>query len=103
MLPYPSLSSRVIWDLWLLRRWETRRWKAGRLAGLLFVCLFSAAHPPVSAADFTAALDSPRLSWQSGGSIPWTVQTVNTHDGVDAAQSGTIGDGEQSWIETTVV
>src|SRR5206468_3437980 len=34
--------------------------------------------------------------------VGWFGQTNVTHDGVDAAQSGAIGDSQQSWVETTV-
>ena len=33
---------------------------------------------------------------------PWIRQTSGTHDGVDAARSGTIGDNQSSWLEVTV-
>lgn len=49
------------------------------------------------------AVDAPGLAWVTGGSVPWNGQTFTTHDGQDAAQSGLIFDGEQSWMQTTVV
>ena len=48
------------------------------------------------------ALDAPELTWSSGGAEPWSGETTNTHDGIDAAQSGTITDSQESWFETTV-
>ena len=39
----------------------------------------------------------------TGGAAPWFGQSVTTHDGVDAAQAGTIGDGESSFMESTVI
>jgi hypothetical protein len=48
------------------------------------------------------ALDAPGLTWSSGGSGLWFGQTTNTHDGIDAAQSGTITDDQESWLETTL-
>ena len=48
------------------------------------------------------ALDAPHLTWTTGGNAPWLAQTTNTHDGVDAARSGLIDHGEESWVETTV-
>lgn len=48
------------------------------------------------------ALDTTNLVWSSGGSAGWLGQTVITHDGVDAAQSGPLREGEESWLETTV-
>ena len=51
---------------------------------------------------FGEAVNAPALAWQSGGDAPWFVQTVTTHDGDRAAQSGVVGKGQASWIETTV-
>lgn len=48
------------------------------------------------------ALDTPALSWSTGGHRAWAGQQVVTHDGVDAARSGGITDLEETWIETTV-
>jgi len=48
------------------------------------------------------ALDACQLTWTTGGDAAWFPQTTNTHDGVDAAQSGHIGDSQQTWLETTV-
>jgi hypothetical protein len=49
------------------------------------------------------AVDAPYLVWTTGGDANWFSQTEEKSDGSDAAQSGPIGDGEESWIETTVV
>gem|GEM_PF-1571494 len=48
------------------------------------------------------ALDSEELVWTTGGNTNWYGQVLATHDGVDAAQSGRIGHGQQTWVETTV-
>jgi hypothetical protein len=49
------------------------------------------------------ALDTPELIWRRGGDVPWLGQTNVTHDGVDAAESGTItNSNQQAWMETTV-
>jgi hypothetical protein len=58
---------------------------------------------PASAQTLAEALDTTNLAWTTGGSSSWFYQTTNTHDGVDAVQSGPIGTNETSWIETTVV
>ena len=42
------------------------------------------------------------MSWQTSANAPWFVQTNYVHDGLPAAQSGAIGDGEDSWLQTTV-
>jgi hypothetical protein len=48
------------------------------------------------------ALDALELPWSIGGHAPWLAQTSVTHDGIDAAVSGSITNSEQSWVETTV-
>lgn len=48
------------------------------------------------------AVDAPALTWTTGGSAVWFGQTNVTYDGVDAAQSGAITNGQQSWLETAV-
>lgn len=48
------------------------------------------------------ALDSPALTWTTGGDANWQSQGSVTHDGVDAAQNGDIDDDEESWVQTTV-
>ncbi len=49
------------------------------------------------------AVDATNLVWTTGGDAYWFPETSTTFDGVNADQSGKIGDGQQSWIETTVV
>ncbi len=48
------------------------------------------------------AVDNTNLIWTTGGNAVWTRQTTTTHDGSDAAKSGTIGNSQQSWMETSV-
>jgi subtilisin family serine protease len=48
------------------------------------------------------ALDACALTWTRGGTAEWFGQSSVTHDGVDAGQSGEMGDGAESWIETSV-
>jgi uncharacterized repeat protein (TIGR01451 family) len=40
--------------------------------------------------------------WRTSGDNLWSAETNVTHDGIDAAQSGSIIDNQQSWLETTV-
>ena len=47
------------------------------------------------------ALDT-NLAFTTGGDGIWTGQVVTSMDGVDAAQSGPITHGQQSWMQTTV-
>ena len=49
------------------------------------------------------ALDTSGLAWTTGGNAPWFAQTLTTHDGVNAAQSGMITDGQESWMQTSLV
>jgi hypothetical protein len=49
------------------------------------------------------ALDAPQLQWTTGGDALWKGQASVTHDGQDAAQSGTISDSQMTWVETRVV
>jgi uncharacterized repeat protein (TIGR01451 family) len=57
--------------------------------------------PPVP--SLCNALDECRLTWTTGGNGSWFPQTTNTHDGLDAAQSGVIGNSQQTWVATTVI
>ncbi len=56
----------------------------------------------VIAVSLGEAVDAPALAWSTGGQAAWTAQGGLTYDGVDAARSGAIGHGQQSWIQTTV-
>jgi C1A family cysteine protease len=56
----------------------------------------------LSAPTLADALDARGLSWTSGGSALWTGQASVTHDGVDAACSGSIANQLESWVQTTV-
>jgi uncharacterized repeat protein (TIGR01451 family) len=48
------------------------------------------------------ASDYSLSTWRSGGDALWSSQTNTAHDGLDAAQSGSIVDSQQTWMETTV-
>ncbi|MEY4568901.1 MAG: hypothetical protein RLZZ398_340 [Verrucomicrobiota bacterium] len=48
------------------------------------------------------SLDTTGLVWTQGGNAPWFGQSTTTRDATDAAQSGTIGHSQESWMETTV-
>ena len=52
--------------------------------------------------DIGRAVNAPGLTWTSNGDALWFGQTNYTHDGVVAAQSGPIGDNQQSSIQTTI-
>jgi hypothetical protein len=57
---------------------------------------------PAGAATLAETLNATNLTWITGGDAPWFAQTTNTHDGVVAAQSGDIGDEQETWLETVV-
>src|SRR3954447_6027022 len=73
-------------------------WNAFWSIGILLLTLLSA-----PAATLSDALDNSQLNWVTGGDAPWTTQTGVSHDGIDAAQSGPLLDGQQSWIQTTII
>ncbi|MGI8605160.1 MAG: putative Ig domain-containing protein, partial [Verrucomicrobiales bacterium] len=70
------------------------------LAGSLLLCSTPPAQAQVD--PFGSALDGSGLAYTTGGLAQWFVQTTTTHDGADAAQSGQIGDGGESYIQTTI-
>jgi M6 family metalloprotease-like protein len=48
------------------------------------------------------ALETTGLTWSNSGNGNWFAQSTTTHDGIDAAQSGTIGHNQNSYMETTL-
>lgn len=48
------------------------------------------------------ALDTSGITWTTSGGADWFFQTATTHDGIDAAQSGDIGDGATTSMEATL-
>ena len=52
--------------------------------------------------SLATALDNTSLTFTTGGSSSWAGQSSQTHDGVDAARSGTLDHGQQTWFQTTV-
>jgi hypothetical protein len=55
---------------------------------------------PVSA--LAEALDTAGLSWTTNGTPPWIGQNILTHDGVDAARSGAITNGQTTSFQANV-
>jgi hypothetical protein len=53
-------------------------------------------------APIGAAVDAPSLSWSTSGNAAWFGETAITHDGIDAAQSGLITDGQLSTVQASV-
>jgi hypothetical protein len=62
----------------------------------------SAALTVVDGVSLASALDTAGLIWNTGGQAPWEGELATTHDGTDSAQSMTIADNEESWLETTI-
>jgi len=48
------------------------------------------------------AVDAENLTWSAGGGSFWFEQNSVTYDGQDAVQSGTIGNNQTNWIQTSV-
>jgi hypothetical protein len=48
------------------------------------------------------SLDATNLNWASTGAAQWFGQTNTTHDGIDAARSGSIGNSQETILQTTV-
>ena len=48
------------------------------------------------------ALEATALEWNTGGDSAWRWQTNTTHDGTDAAWSGTLTQPGTSWVQTAV-
>jgi hypothetical protein len=63
------------------------------LLQLLVTAIFLVSARPAKATD---------LTYTFGGDANWFNQTVVSHDGVDAYQSGAITNSQSSWMETTV-
>lgn len=57
---------------------------------------------PAGPIPLPEALEAPDQTFEVGGAAPWTGQNWITHDGVDAAQSGSIREGETSTMSLTV-
>ena len=54
------------------------------------------------APTLATALDNSKLTFTTGGHSAWLSQSTTTHDGVDAARSGSVSDNQNSWMRTTV-
>jgi endonuclease/exonuclease/phosphatase family metal-dependent hydrolase len=54
------------------------------------------------AGDICHAVERCDLPWNTGGNANWYFQTGVSADGIDAAQSGGVGNNQQSWVETVV-
>ncbi len=57
---------------------------------------------PVQAVPLVDALDNPALTWTTSTGTPWRGTTGTTHDGEDAGVSGTVTDGQTTWVQTQI-
>jgi hypothetical protein len=62
----------------------------------------SAISPNALLSDLGTALNSSGLTWTSGGNSNWFPETTVTHNGIEAAQSGLINNGQSSTLQTMV-
>ena len=58
--------------------------------------------PPPVVAPLADAIDNPALAPTTTGDAAWTAQRTVTHDGIDAAQSGPVGNNQSSTMQVTV-
>ncbi|HVV00186.1 MAG TPA: hypothetical protein VHH88_02420, partial [Verrucomicrobiae bacterium] len=64
--------------------------------GVVTVTIFSSQ----SLAD--ASFGPANLDWRTWGANSWFEETTNTHNGISAAQSGTIGNSQETWLTASV-
>ena len=76
-----------------------RPYPFGKFGNKWGVNLTLSSSPTVS---LQTALDNTALTFTTGGASAWFGQTAKSNDGVDAARSGSIGNGRQTWLETTI-
>ena len=74
----------------------------GKLGNRWGVDLTLGSSSPQPTIPLATALDNTSLTFTTGGAASWFGQTSTSSDGVDAAMSGSIGDGQQTWLQTTV-
>ncbi len=95
VFPVPAGTNTLTWQYV-----KDAQWNSAYDRGWLDQVSFTPG-PPIALQD---ALNTCGLNWTSGGTVPtyWTGETNVTHDGVSAAQSGTIYLNQETWMQTTV-
>jgi len=76
-----------------------------KITSMIYLCFCACVVAPVTgvwALTLGEAVNAPSLTWTTGGTAAWFPETTFSHDGVAAAQSGVIGNSQQSWMQTTV-
>lgn len=79
------------------------KWSLRFFGSLLAAGVIHTTIPTVSADTLKQVLDVATLDWTTGGAANWFPETGISHDAVSAAQSGAIGDSQESWIQTQIV
>src|SRR5215510_2541097 len=82
---------------------QTRRVKTPHFIWTALVLLFGGLR--MEAIDLADALDTTNLTWTTSGTKLWFAQTSVTHDGVDAACSGSVSGvpfPQTAYLETTI-
>lgn len=74
----------------------------GARVGCWIAVLFASSIQAPGQCPTGEALDSPALLWINFGATNWFCEFTDTHDGVDALQSGSISDGQLTRVQTTV-
>lgn len=83
--------------LWQTTTIKSKAFKTGMTASATATAVYTRL---VSLVD---ALDAPGLTWGDVSSVlPWFGQSTTTYDGVDAAQSGPIDNGQTSSLQTVL-
>jgi len=96
----PSLSSPVYASPIIINATTTIKVKAYK-QGYPDSVTATAMYP--KAIPISEAVDNLSLTFTMLGNLPWYGETGGTaHDGIDAARSGLITPGQQSWMETVV-
>ncbi len=82
--------------------WTFTGWSDGLVANPRLVTVLEGGGSYTAAFRPTlgAALGLPAFGWATGGNAEWFGEYTTAHDGTTAAQSGAIGNGQSSWLQT---
>ena len=94
---YGSDQAKVMFGVPLAAGSVKRSLSADDVAGAQWI------YGPATVLTLADALDGTGLAWTSDGAAPWFGQRLTYHAGAGAAQSGAVGDGQSSSVQTAVV
>src|SRR5258708_7537294 len=80
---------------------ETGTCKTLQYALLCCLCL-SIGTSAASAATLAEALGATNGIWRTGGDAPWFVDTNTFHGGLASIRSGSVTEGQTSWVEVEI-